>query len=136
GNNGVAGAALFTTSNLSPGVHTLTAVYPGDTNHTGSTSSQVTVTINPLGTVSGTDFRDYNCNGIQDPGEPGIAGLTIFVDLDDSGILKSGDPTATTDANGHYQITGVPYGTYTIRQIAFGGVLISTPAINIAQATL
>ena len=41
GSGGVAGSAVFTTSNLSLGVHTLKATYPGDANHTGSSSSAV-----------------------------------------------------------------------------------------------
>jgi hypothetical protein len=78
--------------------------------------------------VSGTVFQDINSNGMQDSGEPGIAGQTLFLDLDGSGTLKPADPTATTDANGNYQFTINNPGTYTIRPVLFGGVLVGVPA--------
>ena len=43
----VAGTATFATSQLSPGTHTITAIYTGDVNHLASTSPAVTVTILP-----------------------------------------------------------------------------------------
>jgi hypothetical protein len=78
--------------------------------------------------ISGTVFRDYNANCVQDAGEPGLAGQTVYLDLDGSGVFKTGDPTATTDANGHYQFTGLGPGTYFVRQVLLGGVLLSAPA--------
>jgi hypothetical protein len=138
-NAGAVGAGNVTTSSLSPGVHTLTAVYPGDANHAGSTSSAVTVTVAAppnSSVISGTVFHDFNTNGVQDAGEPGLTGQTIYLDLDGSGVLKSGDPTATTDANGSYQFTGLADGTYTVRQVLLGGVLLSAPASGSYQVTL
>jgi hypothetical protein len=41
------GAAVFLTSALSMGTHTLTAIYSGDTNHLGSTAAAFTQTVNP-----------------------------------------------------------------------------------------
>jgi hypothetical protein len=41
----VAGSATFATSQLSPGIHTITAIYSGDAGNQTSTSSAVTVTI-------------------------------------------------------------------------------------------
>jgi len=96
----------------------------------------VTVGSPPPGVISGTVFHDYNTDGVQDPGEPGIAGQTVFLDLDGSGQLKTGDPTAITDANGNYQFTGLSSGTYTIRQLLLGGVLLSAPASGSYQVTL
>jgi SdrD B-like domain/Domain of unknown function (DUF4214) len=86
--------------------------------------------------ISGTVFQDFNSNGVQDTGEPGIAGLTFFIDVDGSGQLKAGDPTATTDANGNYQFTGLSAGTYTIRELVLGGVLLSAPASASYQVML
>ena len=42
------GIATFTTSTLSAASHAITAVYGGDANHTGSTSSAVTQTVNNI----------------------------------------------------------------------------------------
>ncbi|MCZ2391127.1 MAG: hypothetical protein LC113_08625 [Acidobacteria bacterium] len=43
-------------------------------------------------------WRDTNDNGVQDPGEPGIAGVTVHL-YDSVGTLVG---TAVTDANGEY----------------------------------
>jgi hypothetical protein len=73
---------------------------------------------------------------VQDPGEPGLAGQTVFLDLNGSGVLQAGDPTAITDANGSYQL-GVPSpGTYTVRPVLLGGVLLSTPASGSYSVTV
>jgi Tol biopolymer transport system component len=88
------------------------------------------------GVISGSVFRDFNTNGVQDPGEPGIAGQTVFIDVDGSGQLKAGDPTATTDANGNYQFAGLSTGTYTVRQVLLGGVLLSAPGNGSYQVSL
>jgi len=57
-----------------------------------------------VGTVEGTVFNDLNANGIQDPGEPGIQGVSVVV-TDSQGATL----TLTTDANGKYTTT-VPVG--------------------------
>lgn len=44
----VGGKATLITSSLSPGTHTLTAVYSGDPNNAGSTSSPLTQTVNAV----------------------------------------------------------------------------------------
>lgn len=43
-------------------------------------------------------WEDQNCNGIQDPGEPGISGVTVYLKDDGGNIIA----TATTDINGRY----------------------------------
>ena len=55
------GTATYSTSSLAKGAHTITAVYGGDTNFTGSTSSGLTQTVNadaPTFYVSGTTGTD------------------------------------------------------------------------------
>jgi Domain of unknown function (DUF4214)/IPT/TIG domain/SdrD B-like domain/Invasin, domain 3 len=130
-----AGTLGTVTETPTPGVYTVT--FTGTTVGTASTLTTVingvTLTARPTVQVtaqgiSGIVFDDYNTNGVQDPGEPGLAGQTVFVDLNDSGVLQAGDPTAITDANGNFQL-GVPSpGTYTLRQVLLGGVLLSAPA--------
>jgi len=87
-------------------------------------------------TISGTVFQDININGVQDPGEPGLAGQTVFLDLSGSGTLETEDPTTTTDSNGNYQFTISSAGTYTVRQVLPGGVPLRTPASGDYQLTL
>jgi hypothetical protein len=78
-------------------------------------------------TISGTVFQDFNINGVQDAGEPGLAGQEVYLDLTGSGSLAPGDPSATTDSNGNYQLTVSATGTYSVRQVLLGGVLLDTP---------
>ena len=56
--------------------------------------------------ISGTVFRDFNLNGVQESTEPGIAGLSVSA-YDDNGISN----TQTTDVNGNYtlSVTGSKY---------------------------
>jgi hypothetical protein len=88
------------------------------------------------GTISGTVFQDYNHNGRQDPGEPGLGGQTLFIDLNGTGVLAAGDPTATTNDQGNFQFTVTAPGTYNIRQVLNGGVLLDTPASGSYQVTV
>src|SRR5262249_28285249 len=46
------GQATFMTANLTGGTHTITAVYSGDTNFGGSTSSPLTQTVNRINTTT------------------------------------------------------------------------------------
>jgi hypothetical protein len=79
-------------------------------------------------------FQDYNHSGRQDAGEPGLAGQTVFIDLKETGFLAAGDPTATTNARGNFQFSVAP-GTYTVRPVLYGGVLVTNPAGASYQVT-
>jgi uncharacterized repeat protein (TIGR01451 family) len=61
-----------------------------------------------LGTVSGHVYEDTNGNGVQDAGEPDLAGVQVEI-TDSAGNTQ----TVTTDANGDYSAT-VPAGDTTI----------------------
>jgi hypothetical protein len=58
--------------------------------------------------ISGHKFEDHNGNGVQDPGDQGLAGWHI---------LLNGVDSATTDSNGDYTISNVAPGTYTIQEV-------------------
>ena len=69
----------------------------------------------PLGSIGDTIWVDSNDNGQQDPGEPGLAGVTVTltpppdVDPDGSGPAGPGDPiTVVTDENGKYLFPDLP----------------------------
>jgi hypothetical protein len=79
-------------------------------------------------TVSGTVFNDLNGNGVQDPGEPGLAGWTVFDDLNDDGTLDPGDPSAITDAMGHYTLSNIGPGTHIIREALKPNWALTAPA--------
>ncbi len=54
------------------------------------------------GTVGDRVFKDENFDGVQNGGEPGIEGVTVDISCD------SFTDSDVTDANGDYEITGVP----------------------------
>lgn len=64
-------------------------------------------------TIGDLVWNDYNADGVLDPGEPGLAGVTISI-LDEFGWPLAAFPPTTTDANGYYAFAGVPAGNYYI----------------------
>ncbi|MEZ6039830.1 MAG: Ig-like domain-containing protein [Planctomycetaceae bacterium] len=78
-------------------------------------------------TISGAVFADTNKNGIRDAGEHGLAGITVYLDMNNSGTLDAGDLQTTTSADlyytpsineaGSYSFDHLASGTYSIRQI-------------------
>jgi hypothetical protein len=67
-------------------------------------------------------WSDTNANGLQDPGEPGIAGAPVQLgrDLNGDGVLGAGEvlASAVTDANGDYAFKGLTPGLN--YQVQFG----------------
>lgn len=53
-------------------------------------------------------WNDLNQDGVQDPNEPGVPGVTVVLFSSADVILG----TTTTDANGQYQFTGLTPGDY------------------------
>ncbi len=69
-------------------------------------------TITPLfGRIGDKVWEDLNRNGLQDPGEPGIQGVTVNL-LDADGNVVA---TKTTDANGSFIFYGVLAGDYKVQ---------------------
>ncbi len=88
------------------------------------------------GTISGVVFSDFNLDGTQTGGEPGLAGQTLFLDAGGTGVFDQSDPTATTDASGTYSFRDFIPGTYTVRQLLLGGTLLNAPASGGYQVTV
>ena len=72
----------------------------------GETRLDVDAGIVELGQVGDRVWKDLDGDGIQDAGEPGVAGVEVQL-LDSSGIFVG---TQTTDRNGKYLFDGVPPG--------------------------
>jgi protocatechuate 3,4-dioxygenase beta subunit len=74
--------------------------------------------------IEGTVYHDRNDNGVQDPGEEGIANVLIQVTRVGAKGDVAVDPFADTtpifvrtDANGHYSVDGLPPGIYEVVEI-------------------
>ncbi len=60
-------------------------------------------------------WLDRDADGVQDPGEPPLAGVDVFLDLNGNGVWDTTEPKQTTSAAGAYTFSGLAAGTYTVR---------------------
>ncbi len=114
--------------NLTTAVATLIAPFPSHTDYeaiaclpggavdvpippTPSNTTQTALTA----TIGDFVWADLDGQGDQDAGEPGLAGVKVFVDSNNNGIWDAGEPYDITDGYGHYRIFGLAAGTYTVR---------------------
>lgn|GEM_PF-4183794 len=86
--------------------------------------------------ISGVKWHDLNGNGLRDPGEPGLAGFVIYVDLDNDGVIGFGEPAGATTADGSYQIRELRPGVYTVREQGAPGWVPTFPAGGAQSVTL
>jgi hypothetical protein len=63
-------------------------------------------------------------------GESGLAGVTVYLDLNDDGRLDPGDPSTETDQNGFYSFTDLSAGTYIVREVLPAGEMQTFPGLN------
>jgi ELWxxDGT repeat protein len=65
-------------------------------------------------TIGDRVWLDSNGNGVQDPGEPGVAGIVVEVMQSPDGIVGNGDEfswgVTVTDSTGHYSLGGLATG--------------------------
>ncbi len=71
-----------------------------------------------LGSIGGTVWRDTDEDGLLDPDEPRLPGVSVDLIRDDGdGVREPGEPviaTVTTDQNGDYVFEGLPPGNYLV----------------------
>ena len=78
-------------------------------------------------------FEDSNANGIQDPGENGVAGVLVKLQNPDGTAVvdDNGNPiTTTTDANGEYAFTDLIPGEYKVMFVAPDGFAFTEPNVG------
>ncbi len=118
------GAYVF--NNLTPGTYTVSVATPagyapsptgagtpstdsnggsGTTTINGTTDTTIDFGFSPLFSLGDFVWNDLDGDGVQDAGEPGIAGLTVTL---------SNGATTTTSAGGQYTFGSLPAGTYTV----------------------
>lgn len=67
------------------------------------------------GKIAGILFNDEDASGAQNGGEPGIPFATVYIDANSNGIFEATEREVQTDANGNFQFTNLPAGTFTVR---------------------
>ena len=71
-------------------------------------------------------WNDADGDGDQDTSELPIAGITVFLDLDNDGVKDANEPSDITDASGAYRIENLPPGTYSVTVIKDGVISTAT----------
>ncbi len=85
-----------------------------------------TLTTGKVGTaITGRAFNDLNRNG-SGTGDAGIAGVTVFADINGNGIRDTGELSTLTGTDGTFSI-GAPTGNYSIVAIPPANFGASTP---------
>ena len=115
-----------------PGVNSLVGVpaYVLTVSSTGSVSGNPSVASynfasNDDGAISGSVWLDDS--GASGPAHAtletsrGLQGWTVFIDTNGNGTYNSGEPTATTDANGNYAFGALAPGRYSIGLVKKSG---------------
>jgi hypothetical protein len=140
------GAGFYLFSNLTPGCyyvqfatpagHTATLPNVGndaaDSDSVGGTTGNYTLaggetnlTVDAgfyiLAAIGDFVWKDNNSNGVQDAGEPGIAGVLVTLQRCDGSVVGS----MNTDVNGKYLFTGLVPGCY---RVAFATPAGMTPS--------
>ncbi|MGB3510252.1 MAG: SdrD B-like domain-containing protein [Microcoleaceae cyanobacterium] len=95
----------------------------GETTEASRVASQVTGT----SSISGVKFSDNNGNNAAEPDEPALPGFTIYLDINENGVLDSNEPTSITDLEGRYGFTNLSPATYVVREVQQAGFTKITP---------
>ena len=113
------------------GVHIVEA-RPGDTIEGLDLGNQ------PLlpGAVTGRKWQDANGNGKRDAGEPGLKGVTIYIDVNANGVFDAGEPSSLTlpddpstsvDESGNFWFTDLPPDRHVVREVVPDGFIQTFP---------
>ncbi|MEO5915832.1 MAG: SdrD B-like domain-containing protein [Luteolibacter sp.] len=127
-------SGVYNITGLTPGTYTVavdTTTLPSGTSNTGDPDAtkdgKTTVTLaagvpntttdfgyQGTAAISAVVFLDRNASGVQNPGEPGIPSVTVFLDLNGDGTRQSNEQQATTNAIGAYGFSGLTPGNYSV----------------------
>lgn len=83
-------------------------------------------------TITGVVFNDVNANGLA-AGDPGLAGVTVFDDVDGDGVLDPTEQSTVSAADGSFSLT-VAAGEHTIRAITPTNYVATTATAQSASA--
>ncbi len=85
-----------------------------------------------LCTICGKKFHDLNRNGVQDSGEPALAGWTLELYYPNGPLYA----TTVTDGSGNYCFSAIPCGTWEVRERNQSGWVATAPAGGVHSVTL
>ena len=121
-----------------PNLYTLTVAAKQTLN--GIDFGDAPMTPPPPGRITGSVFFDFNGDGsrnVQHPTEPDLAGRTVFLDIDENGVLDpSFEPHTTTDASGNYAFNDLVAGSYRVRDVLPAGWASTNPSAGFFDVTV
>ena len=133
----IAGLKKFTSA---PGDYQLIVDAAGIADPAGNagvgTASDTWNVFAPTADIFGTVWEDLNGDRLRDPGEPGVLGLTVFLDYnnntaldDEPSMVTAADDPATPDIDeaGTYHFTSVVSGQQIVRHVAPRGFGSTVP---------
>ena len=88
------------------------------------------------GVITGTIYEDPTDAGIDPANDSPVAGDTVFLDLNDNGVLDPNEPISVTDSNGNYSFTNLADGTYRVVAVASNEEHITTPTPGYNDVTI
>ena len=77
---------------------------------TAGQTAHASIAARPVGSFSGKAFEDMNNNGVMDEGEPGAAGVTVYLAGKRTGTARA----IITDESGEYCFERLPDDLYTV----------------------
>ena len=126
--NAQTGAISWKNPQISATLYDVTVKVEDNRGGVSTQSYQLQVPSTTQGEIQGTVWGDANANGLQDPGELGLVGATVYLDLNANQGLDSNEYTVTTDYNGQYKFEGLEAGTYTVREVLPDGFSYTFPS--------
>ncbi len=82
---------------------------------------EILVKERPLGKICGIKYVDLDCDGVRDPGEPGLSGVLIVLWKD---LVPVG--SQLSNADGYFEFTGLCPGHYKVMEMGAAGYYPST----------
>jgi hypothetical protein len=86
--------------------------------------------------ISGTVFEDSNQDGMQQPGEVGLGGWTLFIDSDANGIRGNNEVVVQSAADGSYVFNGLARGEHRVVIEDRAGWLNTAPPAGVYDVSL
>lgn len=138
---GIDEAGTYSFTHLASGTYTVRQVVPATLSATPESQRSHAATITAAVGQNGVDFADVyraneihgvkfddaNSNHMRDAGEAGVAGATIYIDLDRDNVQDAGEPSTVTLADGSYSFTNLSPGAYVVREVASAGYSQTSP---------